>query len=174
MVERYPRPKSCGIPEIHDSLLCSYKNAKQAVISPTLQREGERETETERQRLNSMDKIHAVCIPYPVQSHISSMMKLAKILHFRGQDIPTLSMSTQKNCLEPFRNLIHRLNNTTYSNVPPVSCIVSDGCMSFTLQAAKEFGIPDTGQSAFVPLFVFCTSLISSKEVLFHSKTRVT
>ncbi|KAI3835899.1 hypothetical protein MKW92_025535 [Papaver armeniacum] len=138
-----------------------------------------------------MEKIHVVCIPYPVQSHISSMMKLAKVLHFRGfqitfvntefnhrrllnargpdavkgladfhfetisdglpspsnpnasQDILTLSMSTQKNCLEPFRNLIHRLNNTKHSNVPPVSCIVSDGCMSFTLQAAKEFGIPD-------------------------------
>ncbi|RZC89569.1 hypothetical protein C5167_027112 [Papaver somniferum] len=140
----------------------------------------------------TIDKIiHVVCIPYPVQSHISSMMKLAKILHFRGfqitfvntefnhrrllnargpdsliglhdfrfetipdglppptnpnasQDIPTLCMSTQKNCLEPLRNLIHRLNNTKYSNVPPVSCIVSDGIMSFTLQAAKEFGIPN-------------------------------
>ncbi|RZC89568.1 hypothetical protein C5167_027109 [Papaver somniferum] len=138
-----------------------------------------------------MEKIHVVCIPYPVQSHISSMMKLAKILHFRGfqitfvntefnhqrllnargpdslkgladfrfvtipdglpppsnpnasQDIPTLSMSTKKNCLEPFRNLIHRLNDTASSNVPPVTCIVSDGCMSFTLQAAKEFGIPN-------------------------------
>ncbi|KAI3952379.1 hypothetical protein MKX01_005246, partial [Papaver californicum] len=52
-------------------------------------------------------------------------------------------MSTQKNCLGPFRNLIHRLNNTRYSNVPPVSYIVSDGLMSFTLQAAKEFGIPN-------------------------------
>ncbi|KAI3952378.1 hypothetical protein MKX01_005245 [Papaver californicum] len=136
-------------------------------------------------------KLHVVCIPLPFQSHISSMMKLAKILHFRGfqitfvntefnhqrllnargpeslkgfpdfrletipdglppptdpnasQDILTLCISTQMNCLEPFRNLIHRLNNTKYSNVPPVSCIVSDGCMSFTLQAAKEFGIPD-------------------------------
>ncbi|XP_026437957.1 7-deoxyloganetin glucosyltransferase-like [Papaver somniferum] len=134
-----------------------------------------------------MEKIHVVCIPYPVQSHISSMMKLAKILQFQitfvntefnhqrllnargpdavkgladfrfetisdglpppsnpnvSQDILTLCMSTKKNCLEFFRNLIHRLNNTTYSNVPPVSCIVSDGIMSFTLQAAKEFGIP--------------------------------
>ncbi|KAI3850337.1 hypothetical protein MKW92_036147 [Papaver armeniacum] len=136
-------------------------------------------------------KIHVVCIPLPFQSHISSMMKLAKILHFKGfqitfvntefnhqrllnargpdsliglpdfrfetipdglpsptnpnasQDILTLCMSTQKNCLAPFRNLIQRLNNTKYSNVPPVSCIVSDSCMSFTLQAAKEFGIPN-------------------------------
>ncbi|KAI3837140.1 hypothetical protein MKX03_022189 [Papaver bracteatum] len=138
-----------------------------------------------------MEKIHVVCIPYPVQSHISSMIKLAKIIHIKGchitfvntefnhqrllnargadslkglpdfcfetipdglpppsnpnasQDIQSLSMSTDKNCLEPFRNLIHRLNNTTYSNVPPVSCVIADGCMSFTLQAAKEFEIPD-------------------------------
>ncbi|KAI3864527.1 hypothetical protein MKW92_012905 [Papaver armeniacum] len=132
-------------------------------------------------------KIHVVCIPLPFQSHISSMMKLAKILHFRGihltfvntefnhqrllnsrgpdsmkglpdfrfktipdglpppadsnatQDVMPLCISTQTNCLGPFRSLIYRLNNTT--NVPPVSCIVADGCMSFTLEAAKEFGI---------------------------------
>ncbi|MCL7039436.1 hypothetical protein MKW94_008070 [Papaver nudicaule] len=52
-------------------------------------------------------------------------------------------MSTEKSCLGPFRNLIHRLNNTVCSDVPPVSLVISDGCMSFTLQAAKEFGIPD-------------------------------
>ncbi|RZC89572.1 hypothetical protein C5167_027115 [Papaver somniferum] len=140
---------------------------------------------------HKMEKIHLVCIPYPVQSHISSLMKLAKILHIKGchitfvntefnhprliyargadpmkglpdfrfetipdglpppnnqnasQDIQSLSMSTDKNCLGPFRNLIHRLNNTIVSNVPPVSCVIADGCMSFTLQVAKEFGIPD-------------------------------
>ncbi|KAI3850334.1 hypothetical protein MKW92_036144 [Papaver armeniacum] len=32
-------------------------------------------------------KIHAVCIPFPLQSHITSMMKLSKILHFRGVHI---------------------------------------------------------------------------------------
>ncbi|KAI3989709.1 hypothetical protein MKX01_009201 [Papaver californicum] len=132
-------------------------------------------------------KIHVVCIPLPLQSHITSMMKLAKILHFRGihitfvntefnhqrllnargidsmkglpdfhfetipdglppptdsnvtQDVIPLCISTQTNCLEPFRDLIYRLNSII--NVPPVSCIVADGCMSFTLEAAKEFGI---------------------------------
>ncbi|RZC89562.1 hypothetical protein C5167_027106 [Papaver somniferum] len=49
----------------------------------------------------------------------------------------------QTNCLRPFRNIIQKLNNSADSNVPPVSCIVSDGSLSFTLQAAKEFGIPD-------------------------------
>ncbi|RZC89565.1 hypothetical protein C5167_027110 [Papaver somniferum] len=134
-------------------------------------------------------KIHVVCIPFPLQNHITSMMKLA--FHFRGvhitfvntefnhqrllntrgqdslkglpdfrfetipdglppptnpnatQDVLSLSVSTQTNCLEPFRNLIKKLNNSADSNVPPVSCIISDGSLSFTLQAAKEFGIPD-------------------------------
>ncbi|MCL7039748.1 hypothetical protein MKW94_012752 [Papaver nudicaule] len=138
-----------------------------------------------------MEKIHVVCVPYPVQSHISAMMKLAKILHFRGfyitfvntefnhqrllnsrgpdslkglsdfrfetipdglppptnpnasQDFVALSISLEKNGLEPFRNLIYKLNNTKYSNVSPVSFIVADSFMSFTLQAAKEFGIPE-------------------------------
>ncbi|KAI3837133.1 hypothetical protein MKX03_022182 [Papaver bracteatum] len=137
-----------------------------------------------------MEKVHVVCIPYPLQSHISAMMKLAKILHFQGfhitfvntefnhqrilntrgpdsltglpdfsfetisdglpptdpnagQDILALVGATQKNCLEPFRNLINKLKNSnTCSNVPPVSYIISDACMSFTLHAGKELGIP--------------------------------
>ncbi|WMV26987.1 hypothetical protein MTR67_020372 [Solanum verrucosum] len=43
----------------------------------------------------------------------------------------------------PFKELLAKLNNTCSSNVPPVSCIVSDGCMSFTLAAAQELGIPE-------------------------------
>ncbi|KAI3968036.1 hypothetical protein MKW92_052031 [Papaver armeniacum] len=138
-----------------------------------------------------MKKPHVVCIPYPAQGHISPMMKLAKLLHFRGfhvtfvntefnhqrllnsrgtdsleglpdfhfetipdglppptdlnatQDIVSLCISTQNTCLEPFRNLVSKLNNTSLSNVPPVTCIVSDACMSFTLQVAKELEIPE-------------------------------
>ncbi|KAI0495907.1 hypothetical protein KFK09_022214 [Dendrobium nobile] len=55
------------------------------------------------------------------------------------QDIPALTDSTTKNFLAPFRRLIAKLND--YS--PPVSCIVSDGIMTFTLDAAREFGIPE-------------------------------
>lgn len=138
-----------------------------------------------------MEKPHAVCIPYPAQGHINPMLKLAKILHYRGfhitfvntefnhkrllksrgpnsldglpsfqfttipdglpesdadatQDIPSLCESTKKHCLTPFRNLLLKLNDTTSSsNVPPVSCIVSDGAMSFTLDAAAELGVPE-------------------------------
>ncbi|THG12895.1 hypothetical protein TEA_004652 [Camellia sinensis var. sinensis] len=69
------------------------------------------------------------------------------------QDIPSLSESTSKNCMVPFRNLLSKLNGTSTStststssspsDVPPVTCIVSDGCMSFTLKAALEFGVPE-------------------------------
>ncbi|KAF6145567.1 hypothetical protein GIB67_037600 [Kingdonia uniflora] len=59
------------------------------------------------------------------------------------QDIPSLCQSTSVNCLVPFRNLITKLNTSlTPSNVPPVTAIISDGVMSFSLQVAKELRIP--------------------------------
>ncbi|KAF6170328.1 hypothetical protein GIB67_043018 [Kingdonia uniflora] len=59
------------------------------------------------------------------------------------QDIPSLCVSTDKHSLKPFRNLLAKLNDSSSSNVPPVSCIVSDGVMSFTLDAAVELGVPE-------------------------------
>ncbi|KAH0705348.1 hypothetical protein KY290_010044 [Solanum tuberosum] len=59
------------------------------------------------------------------------------------QDIPSLCESTTETCLAPFRDLLAKLNDTNnMSNVPPVSCIVSDGIMTFTLAAAQELGVP--------------------------------
>ncbi|KAL3538671.1 hypothetical protein ACH5RR_002037 [Cinchona calisaya] len=58
------------------------------------------------------------------------------------QDIPSLCLSTSKNCIVPFSNLISRLNNSS-PEIPPVTCIVSSGFMSFTLQAAQQFGLPE-------------------------------
>ncbi|KAJ8619122.1 hypothetical protein MRB53_015308 [Persea americana] len=136
----------------------------------------------------AVEKPHAVCIPYPAQGHINPMLKLAKLLHFRGfhitfvntefnhrrllksrgpdsltgledfrfetipdglpstdkdatQDIPALCDSTSKNCLVPFRKLVEKLNGSV--NMPPVSCIVSDGVMSFTMKVAEELCIPE-------------------------------
>ena len=133
---------------------------------------------------------HVVCVPVPLQGHITPMLKLAKLLHHKGfhvtfvhteynrkrllrskgpnsldglpnfhfetipdglppsdadvsQDVASLCDSTSKNCLVPFCNLLSKLNDTSSSNVPPVTCIISDGCMSFTLDAADKFGIPD-------------------------------
>ncbi|KAF2294108.1 hypothetical protein GH714_007552 [Hevea brasiliensis] len=57
------------------------------------------------------------------------------------QDIPSLCDSTSKHSLVTFRHLLSRLESS--NNFPPVTCIISDACMSFTLDAAQEFGIPD-------------------------------
>ncbi|KAK2972528.1 hypothetical protein RJ640_006594 [Escallonia rubra] len=59
------------------------------------------------------------------------------------QDIPTLGDSTSKNCLGPFRDLLSKLNDSASFDVPPVTCVVSDGAMSFTLTAAEELRIPE-------------------------------
>ncbi|KAK1555125.1 hypothetical protein Q3G72_022283 [Acer saccharum] len=59
------------------------------------------------------------------------------------QDVLSLCESTKKTCLAPFRQLLSKLNNTSSSNVPPVTCIVSDCFWSFTLKAAQELNIPN-------------------------------
>ncbi|CAL5329653.1 hypothetical protein CsSME_00010080 [Camellia sinensis var. sinensis] len=56
------------------------------------------------------------------------------------QHIPSLCQSTKQSCPVPFRELLHKLNRT---NVPPVTCVVLDGAMSFTLKACEELGIPN-------------------------------
>ncbi|WOL01116.1 hypothetical protein Cni_G09830 [Canna indica] len=55
------------------------------------------------------------------------------------QDIPSLCDSLWKHALPPFLDLLRKLNRES----PPVSCIVSDGAMSFTLDAAKALNIPE-------------------------------
>ncbi|ESQ34557.1 hypothetical protein EUTSA_v10007489mg [Eutrema salsugineum] len=57
------------------------------------------------------------------------------------QDVPSLCESTMKNCLTPFKELIRRIN--VEDDVPPVSCIVADGLMTFTLDVAEELGVPE-------------------------------
>ncbi|KAF8104915.1 hypothetical protein N665_0165s0004 [Sinapis alba] len=59
----------------------------------------------------------------------------------RMQDLPSLCEATMKNCVAPFKELLQRINARD-DDVPPVSCIVADGIMSFTLDAAEELGVP--------------------------------
>ncbi|XP_020582509.1 7-deoxyloganetin glucosyltransferase-like [Phalaenopsis equestris] len=59
------------------------------------------------------------------------------------QNVPDLCVSTMTTCHGPFLSLLGKLNEETSSGEPPVSCIVSDGVMSFTLDAARELGIPE-------------------------------
>ncbi|GAB2271259.1 hypothetical protein Dimus_006101 [Dionaea muscipula] len=134
-------------------------------------------------------KPHAVCVPCPAQGHINPMLKLAKLLHFKGfhvtfvntefnhnrllrthgsryldglpsfrfeaipdgippaddidstQDVPSIFYYTDRECIGPFRELLARLNHDVCT--PPVTCIVSDMVMPFTLQAAEEIGVPE-------------------------------
>ncbi|KAI4299104.1 hypothetical protein L6164_032595 [Bauhinia variegata] len=59
------------------------------------------------------------------------------------QDIPSLCDSTQKNCLIPYCNLLTRLNESaSVGLIPRVNCLVSDVSMSFTIDAAEQFGVP--------------------------------
>nr|GMC65926.1 7-deoxyloganetin glucosyltransferase-like [Ipomoea batatas] len=58
-------------------------------------------------------------------------------------DLTQMVLSVSKNCPAPFKALIQKLNAASSEDVPPVSCIVSDACMSSTtIGAAQELGIP--------------------------------
>uniref|UniRef100_A0ACD5YR06 Uncharacterized protein n=1 Tax=Avena sativa TaxID=4498 RepID=A0ACD5YR06_AVESA len=55
------------------------------------------------------------------------------------QDIPLLCKSTTETCLGPFRRVLVELNADTAH--PPVTCVVSDVVMGFSMEAAKELGL---------------------------------
>ena len=57
------------------------------------------------------------------------------------QNPTMLCYHVPKHCLAPFRHLLAKLNSSP--EVPPVTCIISDGIMSFALKAAEELGIPE-------------------------------
>ena len=54
------------------------------------------------------------------------------------QDIPMLCTSFATHGAAFFRDLLARLDDGIR---PPVSCLIPDGVMSFTLQVAEEMGI---------------------------------
>ncbi|XP_054793897.1 7-deoxyloganetin glucosyltransferase-like isoform X2 [Prosopis cineraria] len=59
------------------------------------------------------------------------------------QDIPSLCVSTRKNCLIPFQNLLGRLSDSaSHGLIPPITCLVSDAVMFFTIDAAQALGLP--------------------------------
>ncbi|KAL0324152.1 UNVERIFIED_CONTAM: 7-deoxyloganetin glucosyltransferase [Sesamum calycinum] len=55
------------------------------------------------------------------------------------QSVPALCDSMRRNSLVPLRELLAKLNNSRV--VPPVTCVVSDGVMTFALQAAHEMNV---------------------------------
>ncbi|XP_021273737.1 7-deoxyloganetin glucosyltransferase-like [Herrania umbratica] len=56
------------------------------------------------------------------------------------QEVPSLCESTRKTCFAPFLELIAKLNSSP--ELPPVTCIVSDGIMNFGIKAADVLGVP--------------------------------
>ncbi|KAK1406850.1 hypothetical protein QVD17_38458 [Tagetes erecta] len=56
-----------------------------------------------------------------------------------SQDIPTLAKAVEENCLGPFKRLVTKVNDS----YAPVTCIVADLLMGFTIDAATELGIPE-------------------------------
>ncbi|XP_054795272.1 7-deoxyloganetin glucosyltransferase-like [Prosopis cineraria] len=59
------------------------------------------------------------------------------------QDLPSLCESTSKNCLPYFTNLLKRLQESASNGlVPPVTSLISDAVMTFTVKAAQECGLP--------------------------------
>ena len=79
------------------------------------------------------------------------------------QDIPSLSQSIRKNILHPFGELLAKLHDSaTAGLVPPVTCLVSDCLMSFTIQAAEEHALP---------IALFSTSSACSFLSILHFRT---
>ncbi|XP_054814075.1 7-deoxyloganetin glucosyltransferase-like [Prosopis cineraria] len=59
------------------------------------------------------------------------------------QHLPSLCESTSKNCLPYFTNLLKRLQESASEGlVPPVTSLISDVVMAFTVKAAQEWGLP--------------------------------
>ncbi|CAA3029844.1 7-deoxyloganetin glucosyltransferase-like [Olea europaea subsp. europaea] len=56
------------------------------------------------------------------------------------QNPAALCEAIRKNCLPFFRNLLSKLVHS--DEVPRITCIISDGVMSFAIKAGEEFGIP--------------------------------
>ncbi|KAL7617916.1 hypothetical protein Lser_V15G03279 [Lactuca serriola] len=129
--------------------------------------------------VNAERKPHVVFVPYPAQSHIKCMLKLARLLHHKGLNITfvntevnhkqllnsgganslddepgfqfktipdgvpegtpnfmyAVSASILINFLDPFLDLMGRLES-------PVTCIIGDGMMPFTVDAAEKLKVP--------------------------------
>ncbi|CAJ1963467.1 unnamed protein product [Sphenostylis stenocarpa] len=61
------------------------------------------------------------------------------------QHIPSLCDAIRNNFLQPFCDLLHTLSRSASEGlIPPVTCLVSDGCcLPFISQAAQQFALPN-------------------------------
>ncbi|XP_052141857.1 7-deoxyloganetin glucosyltransferase-like [Oryza glaberrima] len=58
------------------------------------------------------------------------------------QDPASICYSTMTTCLPHFTKLLVDLDGSRAAGIPPVTCVVADGVMSFAVDAAKELGVP--------------------------------
>ncbi|CAI9104057.1 OLC1v1002665C1 [Oldenlandia corymbosa var. corymbosa] len=58
------------------------------------------------------------------------------------QDIIAVCDAISKNFIGPYSALLSKLQNSA-PDIPPVSCLVSDTVMTFTHEAAEQFGLPN-------------------------------
>ncbi|KAE8684675.1 7-deoxyloganetin glucosyltransferase [Hibiscus syriacus] len=56
------------------------------------------------------------------------------------QPVPRICDSTRRTCFTPFLELLSKLNSSP--QVPPVTCVVSDGIMNCGTKAAQVIGVP--------------------------------
>ncbi|KAE8662287.1 7-deoxyloganetin glucosyltransferase [Hibiscus syriacus] len=111
-----------------------------------------------------VSQMHAVCIPYPAQGHVTPMLNLAKVLHHKGfhiifvnteynhkrllrargpyslDGLPDFRFETIPDGLRQSDN--DNLDDGAITNVPRVTCIVTDDELSFPMEAAQELGVP--------------------------------
>ncbi|GAU37806.1 hypothetical protein TSUD_276230 [Trifolium subterraneum] len=88
-------------------------------------------------------KPHVVLVPFPGQETILDGLTPLEDNGDVSQDIGCLCQSIRKNFLHPFGELLAKLQESAIAGVtPPVTCIVSDCYMPFTIQAAEEHALP--------------------------------
>ena len=80
------------------------------------------------------DKHHVVCIPLPVQSHIKAMLKLAKLLHFKGFHITFVNTEFNHN------RFLKSLGPNSLDGLPDFRFeTISDGLPSSDASATQDF-----------------------------------
>ncbi|KAI5669865.1 hypothetical protein M9H77_19718 [Catharanthus roseus] len=70
------------------------------------------------------------------------------------QDIEEVYVSIATHGVGAFRDLLNKINNN--NNIPPVSCVVSDGTMLFTMQVTDQMGLPNVAFWVFNAFAVMC------------------
>ncbi|KAK8652811.1 hypothetical protein V6N13_126834 [Hibiscus sabdariffa] len=92
------------------------------------------------------------------------------------QDLSVLCTSIRKNCLAPFVELVSTINSMP--QVPDVTCIISDGLMTFAIKAAEILGIQEvqfwTASACSFMAYLQFSELVERGILPFQSETFLT